>query len=86
MSLPKDHLDEFPWKMGWLWHHLHNYGDCKTKETQMHKIHKQKGWVVWCPHSLHQVFQIWPFLTLNWKRLSCLVGKQPGQNEGLGYT
>jgi hypothetical protein len=23
--------------MGWLWHHLHNYNDCKTKETWMHK-------------------------------------------------
>jgi hypothetical protein len=21
----------------------------KTKETQMHKMHEQKGWIVWCP-------------------------------------
>jgi hypothetical protein len=29
----KDHLDKSPWQMGWLWHHFHDYDDCKTKET-----------------------------------------------------
>jgi hypothetical protein len=26
---PKEHLDEFPWQMGWLWHQLHDYDDYK---------------------------------------------------------
>ncbi len=73
----KDHLDESPWQMGWLWHHLHGYNDYKTKETWMHKMHEQRGWIVWCPHLLHEVLQIWPFLTLNWRRLLPLVEEQP---------
>jgi hypothetical protein len=40
---PRDHLNGFTWQIGWLWHHLHNYSDYKTKEIQMHKMHKQKG-------------------------------------------
>jgi len=24
-AFPKDHLDGFPWQMGWLWHYLHDY-------------------------------------------------------------
>jgi len=60
---PKDHLVESPWQMGWLWHHLHDYNDYKTKETWMHKMHKQRGWIVWCPHMLHKVLEIWPLLT-----------------------
>jgi hypothetical protein len=30
---PKDTLDESPWQMGWLWHHLHDYDDYKIEET-----------------------------------------------------
>jgi hypothetical protein len=56
---PKDHLDESPWQMGWLWHHFHDYDDYKTKETWIHRMHKQKGWIVWCPHLLHEVLEIW---------------------------
>jgi hypothetical protein len=33
---PKDHLNEFPWQRGWLWHRFHDYDGCKTEETQMH--------------------------------------------------
>jgi hypothetical protein len=43
----------------------------------MHKMHKQKGWVIWCPYLLHEIFEIWPFLTLNWRCLPRLVEKQP---------
>jgi hypothetical protein len=43
----------------------------------MHKMHEQRGWIVWCPHLLHEVLQIWPFLTLNWRRLLPLVEEQP---------
>jgi len=45
MPFQKDHLDEFPWQIGWLWPHLHNYGDYKTRDTQMNKMHEQKGWI-----------------------------------------
>ncbi len=48
MSLPKDHLDEFPWEMGWLWPCIYDYNEYKTRETQMHKMHEQRGWIVWC--------------------------------------
>jgi hypothetical protein len=78
---PKNHLDESLWHMGWLWHHIHNYDDCKIDEIQMHKMHEQMGWVIWCPHSLHEVFEIWPFLTLNWKRLPRPIEKQPSRGE-----
>ncbi len=47
--------------MGWPWHCHHNYSDYKIKEIEMHRMHKQRGWVVWCPHLLHEVFEIWPF-------------------------
>jgi len=81
---PKDHFTESPWEMKWVWHDLHDYDDYKTKETWMHKMHEQRGWVVWCPHLLHKVFRIWPFLTLNWKCFSHLIEEQPNQGEGLG--
>jgi hypothetical protein len=61
---PKDDPYKSPWQMGWLWHHLHDFDDCKAKETRMHKMHEQRGWVIWCPHLLH-VLEIRPFLTLN---------------------
>jgi len=25
----------------------------------MHRMHKQRGWVVWCFHLLHEVIKIW---------------------------
>jgi len=62
---PKYHLGKFPWKMGWLWHHLHDYDDCTIEETQMHRMHEQRRWIIWCPHLLHEVLEIWPLLTLN---------------------
>jgi hypothetical protein len=52
----------------------------------MHKMHEQRGWVVWCPHLLHEFLEIWPLLTLNWKRLLFLVEKQPSRGEGLRCT
>jgi len=58
---PKAHLDESPWHMRWLWHHIHNYDDCKIDEIQMHKMHEQMGWVIWCPHLLHEVLKYDPF-------------------------
>jgi hypothetical protein len=39
----------------------------------MHKMYKQKGWIIWCPHLLHKVLKIWPILTSNWKHLPCLA-------------
>jgi len=72
--------------MGWLWHHLQDYNDYKTKEIQMHRMHEQRGWVIWCPHLLHKVLQIWPFLTLNWKHLPRPIKEQPNWGEGLGCT
>ncbi len=68
--------------MGWLWYHFHDYGDCKIEETQMHKINEQKGWVVLCPHQLHEVFEIWFFLTLNWNHSPHLARKHFNYNEG----
>jgi hypothetical protein len=70
--------------MGWLWHCLHNYDDYKIEENQMHKMHVQKGWVVWCFHLLYEVLEIWPPLELNWRCLQCLARKQPSWGEGLG--
>jgi hypothetical protein len=69
--------------MGWLWYHLQDY---KTKEIQMHRMHEQRGWVVGCPHLLHKVLEIWPFLTLNWKRLPRPTKEQTSWGEGLGCT
>ncbi len=86
MPFLKDHFDGFPWQMGSLWHHLHNYSNYKTSDIQMHRMHEQKGWVVWCLHLLHKVFEIWPLLTLNWTCLPYLDGEQPSQGEGLGCT
>jgi len=37
---PKDHLKESPWQLGWLWHHLDNYIDCKLDKTQMYRMHE----------------------------------------------
>ncbi len=77
----RDHFDRFPWQMGWLWHHLHDYDECKIEETQMHKMHGQKGWITWCLHLLHEIFEIWHWidteLTLNWKLLPHLTKKTP---------
>jgi hypothetical protein len=39
----------------------------------MHKMHEQKRWVVWCLHLLHEVLEIWPLLTSNWRHLPRLV-------------
>jgi hypothetical protein len=64
-----------PMADGWLWHQFHNYDVYKIEETWMHIMHEQRGWVVWCPHLLHKVFEIRPFLTLNWKRLPHLAKK-----------
>jgi hypothetical protein len=61
----KDHLDKFPWQMRWVWQHRHDYNDYKIEKTQMHIMHEQRGWLVWCPHLLHKTFEIWPFFTLN---------------------
>jgi len=86
MPLLKDHLNKFPWQMGSLWHHFHNYNDYKTSDIQIHKMHKQKGWVVWCFHLLHEVFEIWPLLTPNWKCLPHLAREQPSRGESLSCT
>jgi hypothetical protein len=48
----------------------------------MHKMYKQKGRVVWCPHLLHKVLKIWLILTLNWKHLPCPTRKQYNEGEG----
>jgi len=53
--------------MGWLQHCLHNYNDYKTWEIQMHKMHKQREWIIWCFYLLHKVLEMWPLLTLNWR-------------------
>jgi hypothetical protein len=85
-ALPRDHLDKLPWQRGWLWHHLHDYDGCKIRETLMHIIHKQRGWITWCFHPLHEDLEIWPLLTSNWRCLPCLTRKQPSRGEGLGCT
>jgi hypothetical protein len=28
-------------------------------------MHEQRKWIIWCPHLLHEVLEIWPILTLN---------------------
>ncbi len=39
---------------------------------QMHRMHEQRGCVVWCFHLLHKVLEIWPLLTSNiWKHSPC---------------
>jgi hypothetical protein len=48
----------------------------------MHRMHEQRGWVIWCPHLLHKVLEIWPFYTLNWKYLPCPTQEQTSQGEG----
>jgi len=65
MPFLRDHLNETLWHMGWVQHHLHDYDDCKTMEIQMHRMHVQRGWFVWCHHLLHKVLKIWPLLTPN---------------------
>jgi hypothetical protein len=77
-----DHLDGFPWQMGWLWHRLHDYDDYKIREIQMHMMHKQKGRIVGCFHLLHKVFKIWPLLTPNFRHLRCLVEEERSWVEG----
>jgi hypothetical protein len=57
--------------------------DCKIREIQMHKMHKQRGWVAWCLHLLHEVLEIWPLLTPNWKHFPRLAREQPNQGKGL---
>jgi hypothetical protein len=57
--------------------------DYKVREIQMHKMCKQRGWVAWCLHLLHKVFEIWPLLTLDWKHLPCLAREQPSRCKGL---
>jgi hypothetical protein len=32
VPISRDHLDKFPWQMGWLQHYFHDYDDYKTKE------------------------------------------------------
>ncbi len=64
---PKGSLWQVPWQMGSLWHHFHNYDDYKTREIQMHKMGEQKRWIVWHFHLLHEILELWPFLTPNWK-------------------
>jgi len=54
---PKDHLDKFPWQMGRLWHHLHNYNDYKIKKTWMHIMHKTKR--MSCMMSPHVAWSFW---------------------------
>jgi hypothetical protein len=77
-----DHLDKFPWQMGWPWHRFHDYSDYKTREIQMYRMHKQRWWITWCPHLLHEVLEVWPRLTLNWKHLPHPIEKQPSRGEG----
>jgi hypothetical protein len=48
----------------------------------MHRMKKQKGWVIWRPHLFHKVFKIWPILTSNWKHLPHLARKQSNKGEG----
>jgi len=73
----KDHVDKSVWQMGWLWHHFCDYDKYKIEEIQMHKMHEQRGWIVWCPHLQHKVLEIWPFLTLYWRRLPHPIEEQP---------
>jgi hypothetical protein len=70
---PKRSRWQIPMVNGWLWHHFHNYNDCKTEEFQMHKMHEQRGWIIWCPHLLREILEIWHLSTLNWKHLPCLA-------------
>jgi hypothetical protein len=37
----------------------------KHGRLKMHRMHTKRGWIVWCFHQLHKVFEIWPFLTPN---------------------
>jgi hypothetical protein len=50
----------------------------------MHRMHEQKGWIIPYPHLLHKVFEMWFFLTSNWKCLPCPTKEQPSCGEGLG--
>jgi hypothetical protein len=76
MPFQKDQLNKFSWQKGWLWHHLDGYNVYKTGGIQMHRMHKQRGWIAWSLHMLHEVLEIWPLLTPNWKHLPCLTKKQ----------
>jgi hypothetical protein len=49
--------------------YLHEYNDFKIRETQLHKMHEQNKWVVWCLHLLHEVLEIWHLLRSNWRHL-----------------
>jgi hypothetical protein len=62
-ALPEGSPWQVPMGDGWLWHHLHDYDDYKTKDIQMHRMYEQRGWVVWCLHLLHKFF--WNMILLN---------------------
>jgi hypothetical protein len=47
MFILKNHVDEFPWQRGRLWHHLHDYDGCKIGEIQMHRMHELTRWITW---------------------------------------
>ncbi len=47
----------------------------------MHKMHEQKRWIIWCPHLLHKVFEMWPLLTPNWRHSPHPIKKQPNWGE-----
>jgi len=81
MFFPWYHLNEFLWCMGWPWHCHYGYNYYKTKDIQMHKMYKQKGWIIWCPHLLQKVLKIWPILASNWKHLPCHAKEQFNKGE-----
>jgi len=85
-AFSKGSPSQVPIAKGMIVTFLHGYDDYKTRETQMHKMHEQRGWVVWCSHLLHKVLEIWPLLTPNWRHLPCLIGEQPNWGEGLRCT
>jgi len=57
-----------------LWHHLHDYDDYKIKDTWMHRMHEQKGWIVWSPLTAWGLWnttvldiELKAFVTSNWR-------------------
>ncbi len=45
-------------------------------------MHKQKGWIIWCFHLFHKVFEIWSLFTSNWKHWPHPTKEQPNRGEG----
>jgi len=86
-ALPRgSHLSKFPWQIGWSSHCLHDYSDYKTKETQVHRMYEQKGWIVWCLHLCMKFLKYDP----SWRRIGDICHVQldnnPNWGEGLRCT